>query len=140
MSPSARSAMPDIASSVPISRAKETCPSAATASGPAAGPGGSPAAEPAPGVPLLEVRGLCVTLPTARGPVQVLRDVSFPMARGQTLGILGQSGFGQSMTALALMGLLPEGSHVSGPIPMVGQQLPTLYQSPLFAARSSPTA
>ena len=133
MSPSARSAMPDIASSVPISRAKETCPSAATASGPA----GSPAAEPAPGVPLLEVRGLCVTLPTARGPVQVLRDVSFTMARGQTLGIIGESGCGKSMTALALMGLLPEGAQVSGSIRLDGQELTTLDERALCALRGA---
>ena len=129
MSPSARPAMPDIASPAPIGVAKETRPSAATASG--------PAAEPAPGVPLLEVRGLRVTLPTARGPVQVLRDVSFTMARGQTLGIIGESGCGKSLTALALMGLLPEGAQVSGSIHLDGQELTTLDEPALCRLRGA---
>ena len=58
---------------------------------------------------LLSVRDLRVTLPTARGPAAALRGVSFTLARGQTLGLIGESGCGKSLTALALMGLLPDG-------------------------------
>ena len=63
-----------------------------------------PATPPA----LLEVNDLRVTLPTARGPAEALRGVSFALERGETLGLIGESGCGKSMTALALMGLLPE--------------------------------
>ncbi len=73
--------------------------------------------------PLLQVRDLRVTLPTARGPAQALRGVSIELQRGQTLGLIGESGCGKSMTALALMGLLPVGAEVSGSIRFHGQEL-----------------
>ncbi len=72
---------------------------------------------------MLEVTDLRVTLPTARGPAQALRGISFGMQRGDTLGLIGESGCGKSMTALALMGLLPMGAAVSGSIRFNGQEL-----------------
>ena len=56
---------------------------------------------------VLDVAGLEVTLPTARGPLSAVRDVSLHVSRGETLGIVGESGCGKSMTALSLLGLLP---------------------------------
>ena len=73
--------------------------------------------------PLLVVQDLRVVLPTAHGPAEALRGVSFQMARGDTLGLIGESGCGKSMTALALMGLLPHGAAVSGQIHFEGQAL-----------------
>jgi peptide/nickel transport system ATP-binding protein len=64
-----------------------------------------------------------VTLPTARGPALALRDLSLTLERGQTLGLIGESGCGKSLTALAIMGLLPEGAQVSGSIRLAGQEL-----------------
>ena len=58
--------------------------------------------------PLLQVDDLRVSLPTARGWTPALRGVSWRMERGQTVGLIGESGSGKSLTALALMGLLPE--------------------------------
>ena len=75
---------------------------------------------------LLEVKDLRVTLPTSRGAADALRGISFTLARGQTLGLIGESGCGKSITALALMGLLPEGARVSGSIRFDGQELTTL--------------
>ena len=72
---------------------------------------------------LLEVRDLRVTLPTARGPAEALRGVEFSMARGATLGLIGESGCGKSITALAVMGLLPQGAIASGSIRFKGQEL-----------------
>ena len=72
---------------------------------------------------LLDVQDLRVTLPTARGPVQALRGVSFGLARGQTLGLIGESGCGKSLTALALMGLLPDGAQLQGSIKLDGREL-----------------
>ena len=57
--------------------------------------------------PLLEVAGLTVDLATPRGTLHAVRDVSFSIARGETLCLVGESGCGKSMTAYALMGLLP---------------------------------
>ncbi|HMK81059.1 MAG TPA: ABC transporter ATP-binding protein [Xanthobacteraceae bacterium] len=56
---------------------------------------------------LLEVEELSVTIATAAGPLHAVQSVSFALARGQTLGIVGESGCGKSLTALALMDLLP---------------------------------
>ena len=72
---------------------------------------------------MLAVQDLRVVLPTAHGPAEALRGVSFQMARGDTLGLIGESGCGKSMTALALMGLLPLGATVSGQIRFEGQEL-----------------
>ncbi|WP_326534441.1 ABC transporter ATP-binding protein [Pseudorhodoferax sp.] len=84
---------------------------------------------------LLDVRDLHVTLNTARGPADALRGVSFTLQRGQTAGLIGESGCGKSMTALALMGLLPEGAAVRGSIRFDGQELTTLPEPALCALR-----
>lgn len=75
---------------------------------------------------LLTVTDLRVTLATARGPADALRGVSFAIGRGQTVGLIGESGSGKSITALALMGLLPEGARVQGSIRFAGTELATL--------------
>jgi len=80
-------------------------------------------------VSLLEVTDLHVTLQTARGPADALRGVSFRLARGQTLGLIGESGCGKSITALALMGLLPEGAQVRGSMRFDGRELATLPEA-----------
>ena len=72
---------------------------------------------------LLEVSDLRVNLPTSRGAADALRGVSMQIDRGDTLGLIGESGCGKSMTALALMGLLPLGARVSGSIRFNGQEL-----------------
>jgi peptide/nickel transport system ATP-binding protein len=74
-------------------------------------------------MPLLELTDLTVTLPTARGPAKALRDVSFALERGHTVGLIGESGCGKSLTALAIMGLLPELAKVSGSIRFDNQEL-----------------
>ena len=72
---------------------------------------------------LLEVRDLQVVLQTQRGPARAVRDVSFTLDRGDTLGLVGESGCGKSITAMALLGLLPEHAQVSGSIRLDGQEL-----------------
>jgi peptide/nickel transport system ATP-binding protein len=57
--------------------------------------------------PLLEVEGLVVDIAVHSGGLHAVRDVSFQVDRGETLCLVGESGCGKSMTALALMGLLP---------------------------------
>jgi peptide/nickel transport system ATP-binding protein len=86
-------------------------------------------------VPLLEVIDLTVTLPTAQGRRAALRGVSFTLERGATLGLVGESGCGKSLTALALMGLLPDGAHVTGSIRFDGRELSTLDDDAMSALR-----
>ena len=72
---------------------------------------------------LLRVSGLEVVLDTPSGPARAVRGVGFALERGDTLGIVGESGCGKTMTALALMGLLPEGARVEGEIRFDGADL-----------------
>ena len=57
---------------------------------------------------LLEVEGLSVDIPLETGTLQAVRDVSFQVAKGQTVSLVGESGCGKSLTALAIMNLLPK--------------------------------
>ena len=72
---------------------------------------------------LLEVSRLEVVLDTPNGPGRAVRGVDLALERGETLGIVGESGCGKTMTALALMGLLPEGARVEGRIRFDGVDL-----------------
>jgi peptide/nickel transport system ATP-binding protein len=72
---------------------------------------------------LLEISDLTVTLSTAKGLAKALRDVSFTLERGHTLGLIGESGCGKSLTALAIMGLLPEQAKVTGSIRFNNEEL-----------------
>jgi peptide/nickel transport system ATP-binding protein len=56
---------------------------------------------------VLEVEGLDVDIRTDRGVLHAVRDVSFSVARGETLCLVGESGCGKSITSLSVMGLLP---------------------------------
>ncbi|MGO2520689.1 MAG: dipeptide/oligopeptide/nickel ABC transporter permease/ATP-binding protein [Microbacterium sp.] len=62
--------------------------------------------------PVLEVEGLRVTFPTAGEPVQAVRGVSFSVREGEIVGIVGASGSGKSMTALAVAQLVAEPAYV----------------------------
>jgi len=62
--------------------------------------------------PLVTLRGLTVTYPGGRAPA--VADVSMDIAAGERLAIVGESGSGKSTMALALAGLLPEGTQLAG--------------------------
>ena len=72
---------------------------------------------------LLEVSNLHIRLQTHRGPADAVRGVDFSLARGETLGLIGESGCGKSITAMALLGLLPDSARVSGSIRLDGEEL-----------------
>jgi peptide/nickel transport system ATP-binding protein len=84
---------------------------------------------------LLDVQNLSVTLQTGRGPVDALRGISLSIDKGETVGLIGESGCGKSITALALMGLLPEGAAVSGSIRLDGQELTALDDAAMCTLR-----
>jgi peptide/nickel transport system ATP-binding protein len=62
--------------------------------------------------PLLEVRDLTVSFATEAGRARVVNGIGFALGKGQTLGIVGESGCGKSVTAFSLMRLLPRPSGV----------------------------
>jgi peptide/nickel transport system ATP-binding protein len=68
---------------------------------------------------LLEVKGLRLDI----GDTSILRGVDVAVAAGQVLGIIGESGSGKSMTALSVMGLLPQGARAEGTIRLNGEDL-----------------
>ena len=78
-----------------------------------------------PDRPLLEIRGLQAEFRTRAGTVRPLDGVSFELRAGETLAVLGESGSGKSVTALAIMGLLPRpaGRVVGGQVLFDGTDL-----------------
>ena len=77
--------------------------------------------------PLLEVRHLRVEFPTRRGTLLALDDVSFDIAPGEILGVVGESGAGKSLTGAAIIGLLdPPGRVAGGEIRLAGQRIDNL--------------
>jgi ABC-type dipeptide/oligopeptide/nickel transport system ATPase component len=85
---------------------------------------------------LLEVQHLTVTFDA--GSTRVVDDVSFTMAAGETLGLIGESGSGKSVTAFAILRLLqPSGQIVSGRIVFEGQDLLTLSEREMRAVRGA---
>ncbi|WP_238368489.1 dipeptide ABC transporter ATP-binding protein [Mesobacterium pallidum] len=76
---------------------------------------------------LLDIDHLKITLRSPDGPLHVVRDVTLALDRGEALGIVGESGSGKSMTALALMRLLPRSAKYSAiRLSYDGQDLPAL--------------
>jgi len=77
--------------------------------------------------PLLEVRHLRVEFPTRRGTLLALDDISFDIAPGEILGVVGESGAGKSLTGAAIIGLLdPPGRIASGEILLEGRRIDNL--------------
>ena len=77
--------------------------------------------------PLLEVKNLRVEFPTRRGTLVAVDDVSFALAAGEVLGVVGESGAGKSMTGSAIIGLLePPGRIASGQVLLEGQRIDNL--------------
>jgi peptide/nickel transport system ATP-binding protein len=91
--------------------------------------------------PLLSVEDLRVQFSTARGTVHAVNGVSFDIAAGETLGLVGESGCGKSVTSLALLGILPRNGRVSsGRALFAGRDLLTLKDSQLRGIRGREVA
>jgi len=87
--------------------------------------------------PVLAVAGLCVSVRTEAGLKPLVSDLSFTLNRGETLAIAGESGSGKSITALAIMGLLPPPALriTGGSVRLGGTDLVSLPESRLRALR-----
>ena len=73
--------------------------------------------------PLLAVEGLSVAFPRGTGERRVVAGIGYAIEAGRTLGVVGESGCGKSITALALMGLVPTPGHVTGSVQFAGREL-----------------
>jgi len=77
--------------------------------------------------PLLEVKDLRVEFPTRRGTLVAVDGVSFSIAPGEVLGVVGESGAGKSLTGMAIIGLLePPGRIAAGEIRLEGERIDNL--------------
>ena len=86
--------------------------------------------------PLLEVRHLRVEFPGRRGTLLALDDISFDIAPGEVLGVVGESGAGKSLTGAAIIGLLePPGRIAGGEIRLEGQRIDNLPYEQMRAIR-----
>ena len=88
-------------------------------------------------MPLLEVNDLRIALQTRRGPAEAVRGLAFSLERGETLGIVGESGCGKSVTVLSLMGLLPATAKVTGSIRFDGTELVGLNERAMCGIRGN---
>lgn len=89
--------------------------------------------------PILEVKNLCIRFPR-HGDVNVVDNVSFVVRPRQTMGLVGESGCGKSITSLAIMGLLDRKAQVSGEIIYNGQNLLTMSERQLNQLRGKEIA
>ncbi len=89
---------------------------------------------------LLEVENLSVDLPTASGLRRIVKEVSFALEPSESLGVVGESGSGKTMTALALMGLLPDGARVTGSLRFEGRNLTRASEAEMLALRGDRVA
>ena len=98
-----------------------------TASGPAG----------APKTPVLDVKNLRVDFHTYAGEVKALENINLKLYKGETLGLVGESGCGKSVTATTIVGLLPENAKVvSGEILLEGQDILSLSKGQMREVRA----
>jgi peptide/nickel transport system ATP-binding protein len=98
----------------------------------------APEAEPpgsASAAPLLAIEGVSVSLPTARGTLAAVDNVSLELAAGRTLGIVGESGSGKTMLSRAVAQLLPRRAKLSGVVRFAGDTLTALEPEALRRLR-----
>ena len=85
---------------------------------------------------LLQVKNLVVEFPGRRGTLRALDDVSFEIASGEILGVVGESGAGKSLTGASIIGLLePPGRVASGEIVLQGQRIDNLDHEAMRSIR-----
>jgi peptide/nickel transport system permease protein len=78
---------------------------------------------PADARTVLEVTNLSIRFPGRFGDTAIVDNVSFTVREGETMGLVGESGCGKSITSLAVMGLLPKTARITGSIKVDGKEL-----------------
>ncbi len=73
--------------------------------------------------PVLEVKNLSIAFPAQHGEVNIVDDVSFSVRPGETMGLVGESGCGKSISSMAVMGLLPPTARITGEILFKGKNI-----------------
>jgi peptide/nickel transport system ATP-binding protein len=87
-------------------------------------------------IPVLSVRNLVVEIPTRHAVLRPVDQVSFDIARGEILGVVGESGAGKSMTGSAVIGLLDRPARIaSGEVYLNGQRINNLSQAQMRKIR-----
>jgi len=88
---------------------------------------------------MLDVRGLTTTFETQDGRLRAIEDVSFHVPEGKTLGIVGESGCGKSVTALSILRLLPDGVGAieGGEVSLTGRDLVKLSERDMRDVRGN---
>ncbi len=92
------------------------------------------------GAPLIQVEDLGVTFHTSRGSFHAIREVSLQIARGEVLGLVGESGCGKSTVAFAMMGYLPGTAQVDGSVRFEGTDIASLSDAELRELRGNRVA
>ena len=89
--------------------------------------------------PVLEVIDLSVEFSTDRGRVRAVNNISFSVASGEVVGLVGESGCGKTVTGLAILGLVPQppGEIVNGQILLNGKDLLQLDEAGMRRVRGS---
>ena len=88
------------------------------------------------GTHLLEVNGLRVAFPVEGGKAEAVRGTNFVIDKGEAVGLLGESGSGKSVSALAIMGLIaPPGAITGGSVWFAGRDLRTLDNAEMHTVR-----
>jgi len=88
--------------------------------------------------PLLDISDLRTEIRLRQGVVHAVDGVTLQVEAGETLGIVGESGCGKTMTALSIMNLLPSGGHIAGgSIKLNGQELSTLSEESMRSIRGN---
>tara|TARA_B100001964_G_C14229328_1_gene599235 strand:- start:371 stop:1363 length:993 start_codon:yes stop_codon:yes gene_type:complete len=91
-------------------------------------------------VALLEIKQLNVALPVGGSMRPIIEDLSLKVEQGQSVGLVGESGSGKTMTARAILGLLPEGAQVTGEILLNGKSVLRMDQHQLRQMRVNDVA
>ncbi|MFC8304126.1 dipeptide ABC transporter ATP-binding protein [Specibacter sp. NPDC057265] len=99
----------------------------------------APAGASAP-APVLEIAELKITFATDQGDVRAVKDVSFSVAPGEIVAVVGESGSGKTVTAKAILGLLPETARSSGAVVVSGNNVITVGSQQLRQIRGRDVA
>jgi oligopeptide/dipeptide ABC transporter ATP-binding protein len=91
-------------------------------------------------VPLLSIKDLNISFRSARSSIKIVNDLSFEIEEAEVFGLVGESGCGKSMTALSIMGILPQNSSAEGRIIFQGHNLLTFDKESIRRLRGKEIA